>query len=193
MKAVLDVDGQKVNYPEDVFTLEELLIHLMELDLMQGRFVFEVKVDGNSFSEAYEHESREIELNNLSSIEISTRGGEEFAETGLEKAPVFISHLISGFKTSIRLLKDPLQEEEGYDMLSRSIQAFQSLKGFVETAKAALDRSPERAENRLWNDFNQIADHVLEAQEEMDVVQLTRLLEKEMIPFLERWKEQMDG
>ena len=78
-------------------------------------------------------------------------------------------------------------------MLSRSIQAFQSLKGFVETAKATLDQSPEKAENNLWNDFIEIADRLLGAQEEMDVVQLTDLLEQEMIPFLERWKEQLEG
>ena len=89
MKAVLDVDGQRVDYPENVFTLEELLVHLMESDLMKGRFVVEVKVNGETFSEAYEHESREIELGNLSSIQIHTQGGEEFAETGLGKNPCF--------------------------------------------------------------------------------------------------------
>ena len=193
MKAVLEVDGQKEVYPDDVYFLEDLLVHLMESEPLQGRFVIEVKVDGTTFSEAYEHESREIELSKISSIEIRTQGGEEFAESSLEKSPVFVSHLISGFKTSINLLRDPFQEEEGYDMLSRSIQALQSLKSFVDTAKAALDQSPEKKDNVLWQEFSETADRLLEAQEEMDVVQLTDLLEQEMIPFLEKWKNRLKG
>jgi len=187
MKATLTLNGIEKSYPEEISDLENLLLFVMEKE--KEDIVVEVKVDEETFSEAYHHQAKEISLADVRTIEIVMHSKEEFARNFMKQASEYIEHLKNGFKSAIRLLRSTEQEEDGYDMLARSLDMLRAFKSHSDNAKEVLERSDETAGlTSFWERFNIMADKINEAQKDMDHILIADLLEEEMLPFLEEWK-----
>ena len=190
MKAKLEVNGVDKSYPREICDLESLILFVMTGLKPKEEFIFEVKINGERFSEAYEHQAKEIDLGKIENVEIGTQTKEEMAGSFLKLAPVLMDELENAFANTAGLLRDPRQEEAGYDMLARSLETLHALKSHLESVWNVLGNREKLAESGLlWGKFDGLADTILTSQEGKTAITIASLLEDQMPQFLKEWKK----
>lgn len=194
MKTVLEINGIEKSYPEGISDLENLLLFIIEKEKSEEELIVEVKVNGENYSEDYEHQAREVDLNAVQKIEVTTQTQEAFAQDFLKLAPGYVAQLEKGFGASVGLLRDPLKEEEGYDMLAKSLDALLAFKTHMDNVMVVLEKDDRAAEFKdLWERFGNAADRFVKAQEEEDIVLIADLIESEILSLLQEWGEKLSG
>ena len=190
MKAKLEVNGVDKSYPREICDLESLIVFVMTWIEPKEEFVFEVKIDGERFSEAYEHQAREIDLEEIENVEIGTETEEEMAGSFLNLAPDLMDELENAFAITAGMLRDTLREEAGYDMLARSLETLHALKSHLESVWNTLGNRGGSAEyGLLWGKFDGLADKILTSQEGKDAIAIASLLEEQIPQFIKEWKK----
>ena len=192
MKPLCEINGVEKNYPDGLVNLEEMLLCMMEKEVPKKELVLEVRVDGKTYSEAYENQAREVDLRTIEKIEITTQTQEDFARDSMIEASTYLDHLERGFGMSARLLRSPGQREQGHDMLARSIEALQAFKFHMDQVNDLLKPAiGEGGEGAFWERFDQLADRIITLQEGEEIEGVAGLVENELLPFLETWKEKI--
>jgi hypothetical protein len=190
MSTMVEINGIAHPYGEGISSLEGMLAFMRMHCIPREEVVVEVKVDGEIFSEAYRNQARQIPLAEVSKIEIVTQTGKAFAWGFMAEAPRYIGHLQRGFESAIRLLRDPYEEGEGYQMLAKSLETLLAFKSHFDNVIMALQESGRtQTLQEFWTTFKDAAESILEAQEQMDSASLASQLETELIPRLEEWKQ----
>ena len=192
MKATLTVDGIETSYPEGTADLESLLLFMMSHELLETRLIVQIKVDGDVYSEKDEHQAKGVDLKTEQKVEIVTQTKEDFARGFLEEASNYMALIEKGIRNSVQLLKDPEQSENGHDMLARSLEALRTFKSHLENVKDTLEIADGGAGFRdFWKRFDSVTDKIMESQKRMDSSVIADLLEHELLPVLEKWREDM--
>jgi hypothetical protein len=189
METLLEVNGNARPYRDGISDLEGLLLFVMENEKPDHEVITDVRVDGASFSEDYAHQARGVDLKEVVKVEVSTQGVDAFARSFLDQLPAYVEALESGFGNSVELLRVPGHEEEGHDMLARSLDTMKAIKFHLENVGNVLgqvDRVKESAD--LWAGFESLADRIMKAQEGTDPAAIADLLEHELLPLLKGWK-----
>lgn len=190
MKARLEVNGIDTNYPQPISSLENLILFVKAMADSEQKIISEVKVDGARFTEAYEHQAREIDLEEIANVKIRTLTKEAMAEVFLKMTPDLMGGLEVAFSSTSMLLRNPDREQNGYDMLARSLEAFYDLKSHLENVWTVLGKEDKLDECKvLWRNFNNLADMILKNQEKKNAAAIADLLEDRMMPFLKEWTE----
>jgi len=70
MKAILKINEVEKSYPQEISDLESLISFVMTGLKPKEEFIFEVKIDGERFSEVYEHQAKEMNLGKIEIVEI---------------------------------------------------------------------------------------------------------------------------
>lgn len=194
MNAKLEVNGIEESYPEGISNLEKLLIFVMEEDITEDGLIVEVKVDGELYSESYEHQAREVDLSAAQKVEIATETKKAFAQVFLKEAPDYIAQLEKGFSSAAGLLRAPEEEGDGYDMLAGSLETLRAFKSHLDNVRPVLGKGDGAGESEhFWQRFGSLADEIMEAQEGSDTIAIADLLEDKMLPLLEEWREKLGG
>ncbi len=191
MNAVLSIDGVKNFFPEDILDLERLLLFVMEEKRSEGNIIVDVNIDGELYSEEYEHQARDVDLDLVRQIDITTQTRAGFAAKFLEDACIYIEQLEKGIQTAVEFLRAG-EEKKGFDILAMSIDGIRTFKSHFENVCHALEKDDMSEKlKELWQRFYKLADRIIEIQESRDSLSLADLLEKEMLPFLDRWKSSL--
>jgi len=189
MKPLCEINGVVRHYPEGLVNLEEILLCMMEKELPENEMILEVKVDGKVYSEAYENQARELHLETVDKIEITTQAEEDFARDSIGEASATLDHLERGFGAAIRFLRDSEQGARGYDLLARSIEALQAFKSHMDEVNNLLRPEDENpGESLFWERFERLADRIIASQEGEQIRSVADLMEDELLPFLSAWK-----
>ena len=192
MKPLCEINGVEKNYPEGLINLEEMLHCMMGREVPEKDLVLEVKVDGKTYSEAYENQAREVDLRAVERVEITTQTRDDFARDSIRETSAYLDHLMKGFGLSARLLRIPEQREKGYDMLARSIETLQAFKSHMDQVNDLLRPEGEEPEERIfWERFDQLADRLIRSLEGEEIEGVAALIEEELLPFLGTWKEKI--
>ena len=192
MNAMLEVIGRERPYTEGVMDLESLLLHVMEEEKSDRKIIVEVKVDGEVYSEKYSHHARDIDLDKIKMVQITTQKGETFARDFLEQVDSYMQSLQEGFRAAANLLRDPEREKSGYDILAKSLEALSALKSLFENVWDVLGEGEGLdVRNALWKGFEVSADKIMEVLTENDPRAMADLIEEDILPFLEKWKSSM--
>lgn len=187
---MVEINGVAHPYGEGISNLEGVLAFVRTHCIPREEVVVEVRVDGEVFSEAYRNQARQIPLADVGKIEIATQTGKAFAWGFMAEAPQYIAHLQRGFEAAIRLLRDPYEEGEGYQVLAKSLETLLAFKSHFDNVLTTLDENGRgHALQEFWTTFKDTAERILEAQEQMDSASLAGQLEKELLPRLEEWKQ----
>jgi hypothetical protein len=190
MKAKLTVNGIETSYPEGTADLESLLLFMMSHELLENRLIVQIKVDGDVYSEKDEHQARGVDLKAAQKVEMATQTKEDFARGFLEEASNYMALIEKGIRISVQLLKDPEQRENGHDMLGRSLETLRTFKSHLENVKDTLEIADGGAGFRdFWERFESVTDKIMESQKGMDSSVIADLLEHELLPVLEKWRE----
>jgi hypothetical protein len=192
MKPLCEINGVERNYPEGLINLEEMLRCMMEREVPKKELVLEVKVDGKTYSEAYENQAREVDLRAIEKVEITTQTMDAFARDSIREASAYLDPLVKGFGLSARLLRSPEQREKGYDILVSSIEVLQAFKSHMDQVNDLLRPGGEESEERIfWERFDQLADRLIRSLEEQEIEGVADLIEDELLPFLGTWQEKI--
>jgi hypothetical protein len=192
MKPLCEINGVEKNYPEGLISLEEMLFCMMGGEVPKKELVLEVKVDGKTYSEAYENQAREVDLRAIERVEITTQTLDDFARDSTREASAYFDHLVKGFGLSARLLRSPEQREKGYDILVSSIEVLQAFKSHMDQVNDLLRPEGEEPEERIfWERFDKLADRLIRSLEGEEIEGVAGLIEEELLPFLGTWKEKI--
>lgn len=192
MKPMLEINGVVKSYPEGIIDLESLLVFIMENEISPEELIVEVKQNGKIYSEAYEHQARQVDLSKLQKLSIATQKKEVLANNFLQQVPDYIAHLKEGFGTAVELLRDPQQEEQGYNILAQSSEALVAFKTHLENVVCILGKDDASAGiNEFWQRFDVLASEILAALDERNTLVVADLLESSMLHFLDEWQEQL--
>ena len=188
---IATVNGREMSVSPALENLEELLLYMMENQ--KDEEIVEVRVNGERFSEAYQHQARSVMLKEINSIEITTEKRGVLAADFLKDVPSYIEMLKKGFFESVILLRNFEKEHQGYKLLAQSLDM---LKAFLEHLNNVLPHlkngekiKMEKNYKRFLKTFAPLTEEIILSQEVADSMLLADLIEYEFIPLLDKWKE----
>lgn len=182
------VDGQKVNLEVKNFAnLEDLLVKVMGRDEFQERIVTDVYVNDEIFSELYPHQAEDVEVDEIEKIEIKTMPITQMASEMVKELDKVLELLAKGGKEVAELFRQG-SDFEALDMYQDFLQVLQDLMGilnvFRQEGLVSEIPSLQASIETLSNLFSELMD----AQEQEDWILLADLLEYDLLPHLEEWK-----
>jgi len=168
--------------------LEQVFTKVVEDGHLEDRIVTDVMVNNEHFTEIYPHQSEDINLSEVQSVEIVTMStGEMAVEVTLELYKV-VNLMSEGGKRVAQLFRqaDDAEALDTYQDLLEVIRNFlrtigvlrdeYSLKDNIEYTKAAEEL------NELFTEMSSVL-------ENEDWILLADLLDYEFLPAVEKWKK----
>ncbi|WP_285905404.1 hypothetical protein [Pseudodesulfovibrio pelocollis] len=183
------IDGKPYDIGSTNFqNLEQVFTKVVEDGRLEDRIVTDVMINDEHFTEIYPHQSEDIDMADVKSVEIVTMSTDEMAvEVTLELYKV-VNLMSEGGKRVAQLFRqaDDAEALETYQDLLEVIRNFlrtigvlrdeYSLKDNVEYTKAAEEL------NELFTEMSSVL-------ENEDWILLADLLDYEFLPAVEKWKK----
>jgi len=187
---VIEIDGKKIDLNlEEISNLEELIYEVMENKVPKDRLITEVKINDVTFSERWPGEAKVIPLDKIYKIEFLTKPLDYVAEKILEDIPVKIDEIISGLKEAAELYRVADEQEANLNFV-KVVTALRDFINFISQLKRVEIIKWENLD--LEDDYEKLIkliDEMLDVQEDEDWILLADLIEYELSPLMESWKE----
>jgi len=195
----ITVNGIPVVAPPHMnMNLEELLVGLSESCLPKDHLVGVIRLNGSEFTESYSRQARDISISEVKNLEVTSVSLDTFACAALKDCTVFLAKIAQFSQKTAELFRiaDECEANEQYAMLIDSLRA---LYQFIDQARQVTGWNFELSMyagipvGTHWGHLTNIVDDLMRIQEENDWVLLADLLEYELTPLLNRWKEICDS
>ncbi len=187
---VIEVEGKKIDLNLDnISNLEELIYKVMENYVPGDRLITEVKINDVTFSERWPGEARVIPLDKIYKIEFLTKPLDFVAEKLLEDLPYKIDEITAGLKESAELYRVADEQEANLNFV-KVITALRDFINFITQLKRVNIINWDNLD--LEDDYDKLIkliDEMLDVQEDEDWILLADLIEYELSPLMESWKE----
>lgn len=186
----LTLDGQEMKSGEyDGQTLSEL-IDGVEKDISPERVIISMLLNGEPLERNVERQNAALPVEQLDSLVINTQQVGALALNTLHTLAQYFPQLKDSITSCVAMLQGEYESEghmelggliEGLQMVS---SAWQGIARFLEIeGKQPTDVMPD------MSGFNGILADILRAQQNADIVQISDLLEFELLPIVEKWEE----
>jgi hypothetical protein len=176
-------------------SLEEALVELNDRFVPPGQQLFQVRVNGEFFSERYPRESKYMELKEIIQLDLKTIPDEDMARVILGEAVQQAGILCQALEESARLFRVSSENEANHYFA----QVLEALRWLLLTGDNAcqvlhVDLSQALSFGRgrsttLLRSLQSLLDEMLEISEEQDYVLLADLMEYELLPLVREWQE----
>lgn len=172
--------------------LEEVLVEVADHWIPEGEQVFQVKVNGGVFSERYPRESRYIDLDTITRLEINTVSDRELAGAILQKAANQAEILIQALEKGATLFRLADENEANFyfaqvlDSLRWLFQIGQ-LGGQVLNIDLAHHPEGSRIEDFLTR-LEGLLTEMTQVHQDGDFILLADLMEYELLPAVNEWQ-----
>ena len=187
---LIEVDGKKIDFNlDEVSNLEELIYEVMENHVDGDRLITEVKVNDVTFSERWPGEARVIPLDKIYKIEFLTKPLDFVAEKVLEDIPNKIDEITAGLKEAAELYRVADEQEANLNFV-KVVTTLRDFINFITQLKRVNIINWENLD--LEDDYEKLIkliDEMLDVQEDEDWILLADLIEYELTPIMESWKE----
>lgn len=186
---MITIDGVDINLQiEDFANLEEILERISSDGRLDNRIVTDVLLNGEIFSELYPHQAEDIAADAISSLEIRTRAVGDMALDIAGELHKVSELMDNGSREVARLFRQG-DNEEALDLFQDLLDVARDFISMVSVLRSeyipgevdALDGKTEQLSNLL--------SEMTEVLESEDWVLLADLLEYELIPASQNWKE----
>lgn len=186
---MITIDGKQYDIGSQNFeNLEQVFTKVVADGHLEDRVVTDVKINEEPFTEIYPHQSEDISMVDVESVEIVTMAAEDMAvEITLELYKV-VNLMSEGGKRVAELFRqaDDAEALETYQDLIDVIRNFLNMIGVLRDEYSLKDH-PEYSSgaeelNTMFTEMN----NVLENE---DWILLADLLEYEFLPAVEKWKK----
>ncbi len=175
-------------------SLEEALVEINDRFLPPGELLFQVRVNGEFFSERYPRESRYIELAEVSSLELKTLPNRDMARLILEEAIQQADILCLAIEKSARLFRVSTEDEANHYFS----EVLESLRWLLITGSNALqvlredqgNAGPEEDRTALFlKRLQPLLDEMHGMGTDEDYILLADLMEYELLPMVQEWQD----
>jgi hypothetical protein len=185
------------NLPVDfshLHSLEEVITEIHERFIPSGQQLFQLHVNGEFFSERYPRESRYVNIEEISRLDVKTVSDEEMARFILQDAVRQGGTLLQAIEQSASLFRVGSDEEANHYFA----QVLEALRWLLQTGEGAcqvLQLDLEQASSsqslpvsRYLSDLQDLLEEMQEISEEEDYVMLADLMEYELLPMVREWQ-----
>uniref|UniRef100_A0A7C3V2B1 Uncharacterized protein n=1 Tax=Desulfobacca acetoxidans TaxID=60893 RepID=A0A7C3V2B1_9BACT len=176
-------------------SLEEALVALNERYIPPGQQLFQVRVNGEFFSERYPRESRYMELKEINTLDLKTIPDKEMARVILTEAVEQAEILCKGIEKSARLFRVAAEDEANHHF-AHVIDALRWLLLTGETACQVLQVNLKEAvsfkkgqQSAFLQGLQELLHEMVEISEEKDYILLADLMEYERLPMVREWQQ----
>jgi len=179
----------------DLNNLEEALVEVNDKYIPAGQQLFQVRVNGQPFTERYPRESRYINLDSVSELDIQTVTDLELTQAILQQSGSMADTLVQALEKGARLFR--LEDEDAANTFySRLLDSLRWLLQVGQLASEVLDvdlKTLYQPNGEQVGDYltrmGQLLDEMAKVHEDRDFVMLADLLEYELMPVVKKWKK----
>jgi hypothetical protein len=184
--------------PEDfshMRNLEEALVELNDRFVPPGQQLFQVRVNGEFFSERYPRESKYMELREISTLDLKTIPDGEMARVIVGESVLQAGILCQAIEKSARLFRVSAEDEANH-YFAQVLEALRWLLMTWENACQVLQVDPKQAlsfvdgqPTSFLQGLQDILGEMLEISEDEDYILLADLMEYELLPLVWEWRD----
>ncbi len=188
---LIEIDGKKVdNFSfDDVSNLEELIYEIMENYVPGDRLITEVKINDITFSERWPGEAKVIPLDKIYKIEFLTKPLSFVAEKLLEDLPNRIDEITNGLKEAAELYRVADEQEANLNFV-KVVTTLRDFINFITQLKRVdIIKWDELDLEEDYEKLIKLMDEMLDVQEDEDWILLADLIEYELAPLMDSWKD----
>ncbi len=185
---LLDIDTSKFN------NLEDLIYEVMSNHTAGDKLITEVKVNDVTFSERWPGEAKIIPLDKIVRIDFITSSIETIALKMLEDIPAQVESITKGLLEAAELYRVADEQEANLNFI-KIVTSLRDFVNFVTQLKNANVIPWEKLEikgmdiDTYYTRMIKLIDEMLDVQEDEDWILLADLIEYELAPIMNKWKE----
>ena len=192
MKVV--VDNQEVKGKESYGNLQEILQNISEEQLSDNRMVWSVKLNGTDYCEQSPHDAVNVKTGDIKTLEIGTMDDTEICESFMQNGGAIVDCLCKGTEKVSQLFRmdDGEEANKHYSNLLDSCQGFFAMLHHSEEVLKidwTISGGQGGSLGKKIVSADQLFDTMYKAQKDEDWINLADLLEYELSPLLEEYKE----
>ena len=194
----MQVTVNEQQIPEDfshMRSLEEALVDLNDRFVPPGQQLFQVKVNGEFFSERYPRESKYMQLKEISTLDLKTIPDKDMARVILGEAVEQGEILCQAIEKSARLFRVTAEDEANH-YFAQVIEALRWLLMTGETACQVLEVDLGKAVSRqvgqpspFFQNLQDLLGEMVEISENEDYILLADLMDYELLPTVREWQQ----
>lgn len=201
------LDHKELTVPEDLMSVQDLMVWVQSRLLPRSCVIDSVTLDGAFLSEEEEHKSHKLLLSHYGRVEIVSRKTVDIALDGLKNARDVLPGLLHDAEAATSFFrKGDLESAYGaLEKVMSMVDWYLNLIGaidmvLVEEKPWLRHRGPEDAPEASRQEFRTFLppDELRQkfalfrsAQQERDVLLLAKLLEQEMVPLIRSWMDEI--
>ncbi|MFH1912672.1 MAG: hypothetical protein ABIK45_00140 [Pseudomonadota bacterium] len=183
------IDGKPYDIGSTNFqNLEQVFTKVVEDGHLEDRIVTDVKINEEHFTEIYPHQSEDIDMSDVNSVEIVTMSTDEMAvEVTLELYKV-VNLMSEGGKRVAQLFRqaDDAEALDTYQDLLEVIRNFLRTIGVLRDEYSLKDNAEY---TKAAEELNELFTEMSSVLENEDWILLADLLDYEFLPAVEKWKK----
>jgi hypothetical protein len=183
------IDGKPYDIGAQNFqNLEQVFTRVVEDGHLENRIVTDVMINDEPFTEIYPHQSEDIEMSDVQSVEILTMStGDMAVEVTLELYKV-VNIMSEGGKRVAQLFRqaDDAEALDTYQDLLEVIRNFLRTIGVLRDEYSLNDNAQY---TQAAEELNEMFTEMSSVLENEDWILLADLLEYEFLPAVEKWKK----
>jgi len=179
--------------------LEEVLVELNDRFVPLGQQLFQVRVNGEFFSERYPRESRYMELKEITTLDLKTIPDVEMARVILGEAVQQAGILSQAIERSARLFRIAAEDEANH-YFAQVLEALRWLLMTWKNACQVLQVDPEQAASSpkgppstFIAGLQDLLGEMLVISTEEDYILLADLMEYELLPTVREWQNILEN
>jgi hypothetical protein len=184
---------EKMEFPPG-FSLGEIIDKLTDQKISQDRVITTVRVNGKELIEDENGLFPDLPGGEIESLELHTEQSLVMALRGIEDAKTYLDRLIEGVEKTVELFRigEDTKSQDQYGLCLEGLNWFiQVLKGVGQVLE--LDYQSVLLNRVSIQSYIENLDHIiremLTAQSDEDWVLLSDLLEYELLPAIQCWKD----
>lgn len=193
MKVYIDSTPLDINRGK-FSNLEDLIYEVMSKHTSGNRLIVEVKINDVTFSERWPGEAKIIPLDKIVKIEFITESIEKIATEILNNIPEQIENITNGLLKAAELYRVADEQEANLNFV-KLLTSLRDFVNFVTQLKntdiiswESVDVEGMDVETHYKKLINLI-DEMIDVQEDEDWILLADLIEYELLPIMNKWKE----
>lgn len=186
---MITIDGANTNLRiENFANLEEILVRASSDSRLDNRIVTDVLLNDEVFSELYPHQAEDIAADAISSVEIRSV---PFGEMALNIAGELykVNEIMSGGSRQVARLFREGENEEALELFQDLLDVTRDFISMVGVLRSEFTLGEAGAFSANVEQLSGLLGEMSEVLESEDWILLADLLEYELIPASENWKQ----
>ena len=183
------IDGRQSTMELGSFAnLEEVLVKVAETEIIEDHVVTDVFVNQEAFTEIYPHHAEDIEIEEISSVEIRTTSMNDLAKDVTQELFVVVKIMQNGAKGVAGYLRQG-DTAEGLEVLQDLLDVTRNFLGTVAVLQDRFPVSNKAVLEEITASLDTLLTEMSDVMTAQDWLLLADLLEYEFYPACEEWDQ----